>query len=196
MKLLRQKTLLIFDFDGTLVDSSMLHDKAFQEVLKPWQIIFDYEDIKGLKTKDAIIQLLDAEDVQLSNLEIDHLVQQKQALTRASMHQDLKLMPHVFDFLQKACMGYDMVIVSASSRISIDAALKKFNLQSFFKCVIASEDVKLTKPHPEGFLLALDKMQAFTQQALIFEDSEPGFLAAKAAGIEYINVNDFDWKYD
>jgi beta-phosphoglucomutase len=195
MKSFKQKKLFIFDFDGTLVDSCALHAKAFHAVLKPWQISFNYQDIVGMKTKDAMIKLLRGGDIELPEDLIRELIKKKQDLVRKQIKNDLQLMPNVADFIKKAHTSHEMVVVSAGSRLSIDIAFEKFNLYPWFKMVITSEDVTHAKPHPEGFLMALDKMQVDACQALVFEDSEPGFLAAKAAGIDYINVHHFDWKY-
>ena len=55
---INEKKLLIFDYDGTIADTNLLHEKAFSEVLAFKNISFEYKNIAGLKTIDAIKYLL------------------------------------------------------------------------------------------------------------------------------------------
>ena len=86
-----------------------------------------------------------------------------------------------------------MCIVSSGSTKSIENALNKLNFFHFFDEIICAEDVNFSKPNPEGFIKALDIFSVSSDDALIFEDSSSGFIAAEAAGINYLDVNSFSW---
>lgn len=66
--------------------------------------------------------------------------------------------------------------------------LEAFEVYEYFDLIITQEDVRKTKPDPEGYLLAIEKSKVIKQNAIIFEDSETGMLAAKASGIDYVQV--------
>jgi len=96
--------------------------------------------------------------------------------------------------------GIPLALVSASPRIIVDAALK--HVQPLpFKTTISSDDVKITKPNPEGYLKAAEQLGADIRNCLILEDSATGVQAARASGAKVIAVphlvkieNDFQTK--
>ena len=195
MKPILQKKLLIFDYDGTLVNSSGIHHQALQTVLQPWRLQFQYESIAGLKTKDALVSLFQVANIKVTDFELDGLVKKKQELCQQMMRANLGLFPSVGNFLYKAKHHHDMAVVSSGSRSSVEYGLTHFKIRDFFKLVICAEDVLNTKPSPEGFLQALRFFDVSAGDALIFEDSNMGFLAARAAGVPYVDVKSFDWNY-
>jgi len=195
MKPWHQKDLLIFDFDGTLVNTNHLHHQAFLEVLKPWNAHFDFQDIHGLKSKDALQKILNQKGIDLKAKEIEELTYQKQQLVRELIAKNLDISPEVYNFLVHAHQKHQLAIVSAGASKTVSKTLENLKILNLFKLIICAEDVSYTKPHPEGFLLALKMLNVQPSFSLIFEDSEVGFMAAKAALVEYIDVNDFDWRY-
>ena len=195
MKHFSEKTLFIFDYDGTLVDSSNIHKTAFLKTLQLWDITFEYEEIAGLKTVDAIIQLLNKKHIKLDFQDIEELVQTKQKLARHMMQLQLNLFPNVFEFLHHAYNYHLLSVVSSGSKASVQSGLKQLGIFDLFMHIICAEDVVQSKPNPEGFLQALKKTSVLAKNALVFEDSSSGFLAAQTAGIELIDVRNFDWRY-
>ena len=183
------KTLFIFDFDGTLADTSPLHAQSFLEVLQPFDIDVNYEMIAGLRTREAILKLfhyssLPTPDDQL----LQSLILSKQSRVRELISRHLTPLPDVQEFLSWSSTHFDTCLVTSGSRATVTHALNKLNLTSYFQYMLFSEDVSLAKPHPEGFLAALNHFGAQPFQALIFEDSAAGFQAANIANIDYIDV--------
>ena len=195
MKPWYQKQLLIFDFDGTLVDSSPFHHQAFIEILKPWQMSVNYNDIKGLKSLDALIFLFKKNEIHVTPSQMNELVSKKQDISRMLMKKELMLSPTIKNFLLNASVHHQLAVVSSGSKKTVSETLAYLGIIHLFKQLICAEDVLHAKPHPEGFLMALKKMNIQHSSALVFEDSEVGFLAAKAAGLHFIDVNHFDWEY-
>lgn len=187
-ELLQGRTLLIFDFDGTLADTSPLHARAFSEVLQPHGVAVDYPAIAGMKTADAMGKLLGGAGVSLSGLEILELAGAKQRLVRKLIQEELSPLPGVHPFLAWARERYRLAMYSSGSRGSVGLALEKLGFSGWFDPMLCAEDVARAKPDPEGYLKVLQMAGVAAGHALVFEDSESGFRAAAAAGMEVVDV--------
>jgi HAD superfamily hydrolase (TIGR01509 family) len=105
---------------------------------------------------------------------IDQMVQRFQG--------DLPLMPGALELIDDLkANGVELTLVSASPRSLVDAALSKLQKNPFVRS-ISSGDVKVSKPDPEGYLLAASSGGHDISNCLILEDSLTGVTAAKAAG--------------
>lgn len=186
---LRDKRLLIFDFDGTVADTSPLHAAAFSEVLAPFGIDVDYPSIAGLKTADAMHCCLHSNDVEMDDVRIIGLVAKKQRLVRKMIGEGLRPLPGVDDFLRWARPRYRLAMVTSGSRGTVSLALQALRYESWFDPLICADDVVTAKPDPEGFLLALRLTGTELVDAVIFEDSTAGVQAARAAGIDCWDVS-------
>ncbi len=187
-RLLQAKRLLIFDFDGTVADTSPLHERAFQQVLEPLGIKVNYADIAGLSTGDAIRRCLARTAVRLEASEIERLVAAKQATAHALIQRSLLPIPAVHAFLTAVRPHYCLAMVTSGSRKSVTLALEKLGYAGWFEPLLCAEDVNRGKPDPEGFLKALELADIPAAAAIVFEDSAAGVAAAAKAGIAVIDV--------
>jgi HAD superfamily hydrolase (TIGR01509 family) len=190
---LKGKRLLIFDFDGTLADTSPLHAAAFSKVLAPLGIAVDYSKIAGMKTLDAMRHCLSAKDLMYDEAALAELVMAKQQCVRQMVALSLLPMPGVDAFLRWARLRYKLAMVTSGSRGTVDMAIEKLGYTGWFDPLICAEDVGCGKPDPEGFTKALQITGLSTAAALVFEDSVAGFLAADAASLACVDVRTIDW---
>jgi len=187
--IIKNKKLLIFDFDGTLADTTPLHANAFEQVLNPFKINFDYRLIAGMKTSDALRKCFVLAGIQnLSSDLISELADKKQRIVRNLISLELQPLPGINQLLDAVSGKYRLALVSSGSRLTVSLALAKLQLEDLFKISIFAEDVVYAKPSPEGFLKALELSGAQRGESLIFEDSEVGFEAAKKAQIDYVDI--------
>lgn len=182
------KRLLIFDFDGTLADTSPLHAEAFADVLGPYVLPFSYESVAGLRTYDALERIFAGSAYRLSADELRELAKAKQSRVRELIRDRLKPLPGVEPFLRWAIQKYRMAICSSGSRQSVSVAIATLGIGGYFDPLVCAEDVVCAKPSPEGFLKVLGATGVSAEQALVFEDSSAGIQAAVRAGIEYVHV--------
>ena len=187
-ELLQGKKLLIFDFDGTVADTSPLHAAAFSAVLAPYDIRVDYPSIAGLSTKDAMRQCIEAAGHTLDAITISNLVAGKQKYVRELIAKSLVPMPGVDNFLRWARSHYQLAMVTSGSRGTVGLALEKLGYSDWFHPLICADDVQRAKPDPEGFLAVLARTGVPSEQALVFEDSFSGMAAAAAAKIDCCDV--------
>ena len=194
--LLKGKKLLIFDFDGTLADTSNLHGLAFQKVLSPLGITVDYSKIAGLKTEDALVLCADRCGHLLSDVMLNNLVRAKQKLVRELITNQLEPLQGVDDFLKWAQKFYRLSIATSGSRGTVSLALKKLGYLNWFTPLVCSDEVERAKPYPDLFLKVLHLTDSMPYEALVFEDSESGFAAALSAGIPYVDVRGINWRLE
>ncbi len=180
----------LFDLDGTLLDSSALHEKAFREVLSDYAPSllnsFDYESLKGVSTSESFraLGIADAREIETLSCE-------KQRRYRdAVLSGELRLMPgapEILVLLQNRRKR--LFAVTGGSRESVNAALDATGIHAFFEGVITSDDVSRGKPAPDGFLLCLKRSGIPAAQAVGIEDSVNGLAACRAAGLDVVLVN-------
>jgi HAD superfamily hydrolase (TIGR01509 family) len=185
---LHGKRLLIFDFDGTVADTSPLHAAAFAQALAPLGIGVDYPSIAGMKTLDAMYKCLERAGRSLTQDEVTALAAAKQKCVREMISQGLQPLPGVDDFLRWAKPRYQLAMVTSGSRETVSLALEKLGYTNWFSPLICADELKRAKPDPEGFSKALQLTGVPAGEALVFEDSEAGLAAANAAGVSYFDV--------
>lgn len=189
-KLIKNAKFLIFDFDGTIANTSPLHEAAFQRIFKPLKISINYYEIAGKSTKEAIVHILKKNNLKLDTSEINKLIIKKQSLVREEIKYSstFQTIPFVTDFIKKAYELYPLGIASSGSRKTVELALKRLDLIDFFSYTLCCEDVKKAKPSPEIFLKIINLAKFNREEALIFEDSNDGIKASNAAKIPVINI--------
>jgi sugar-phosphatase len=191
--LLAGKQALIFDFDGTVAETTPLHARAFAETLAPFGISVDYFSIAGLKTADAIIRCLRDAGRSAEDFDLPALIAEKQRRARVLVASTLKPIREVEAFLVRARFRFRMAMVTSGSRGTVGLALRKLGYEAWFNPIICAEDVVNAKPAPDGYLAALAALELRPDQVLVFEDAESGFEAARAAGLAVVDARSFDW---
>lgn len=187
---LLEKIAFLFDLDGTLVDSSALHEKVFRDVLQehaPRQLErFDYEALKGKPTAQSFRELGIAEGGAL-----DMLVGEKQRRYRAAVIAgELELMPGAMQTLELlAARRKRLFVVTGGSRRSVDTALEVTAIRRFFEGIVTADDVSFGKPAPDSFQLCLRRFGMPAKRAVGIEDSLNGVEACRAAGLDVALVN-------
>jgi HAD superfamily hydrolase (TIGR01509 family) len=192
--LMARKCLLIFDFDGTLVDSSPLHARAFAEVFAPHGIAVDYPRIAGMTTEAAVDRLAADAGLALAADERERLVGAKRKRGRELIERELEAIDGATDFVRAAAGRFRLALCTSGSRRSVEAALARVELVGCFDPLLTAGDVTRGKPDPEMFCTALDRVGTAAGEALIFEDADSGVEAARAAGIDVLRLPDeADW---
>ena len=181
---------LIFDFDGLILDTE-------EPILLAWQEIYqEFGCELKFDTWASIIGTAGYAFNPITNLE--NLV--KQELPREEIHQrqrqremelisDRPVEPGVVGYLVDAeTMGLKIGLASSSTCQWVTDHLSRLGLLDYFDCIMASDDVEQTKPDPELYLRVMKELEAGPDQAVVFEDSPNGILAAKRAGLFCVAV--------
>lgn len=184
------KKLAIFDLDGTLANTSPLHEEAFSRVLSPYCSNFSYSDIAGLSTRDAVIHIFRLNQLPPPDTSvITSLTKSKQSLVRALISELLKPTQAYTELLQWLHeRDISLAVASSASRATGLHTLETLGYLHLFQFLAFSDDVVFAKPNPEIFNLCLRAFSLHPHDALVLEDSPVGLIAAQAARIPAIDV--------
>ena len=176
---------LVFDFDGLIVDTEVPIFRAWQRIYREHGQELPLErwlTIIGTSTGDfdPVRELGDRVGEKLDEKELDAL-ERLYYLEATALQQ---LLPGVADYLAGARkLGLKTAVASSSSRKWVMEHLERFGIARGFDAIICREDVKRTKPDPELYRTALQRLEVKPSEAIAFEDSSNGIHAAKAAGL-------------
>ncbi len=186
---------IIFDFDGTLVDTEKIHYQAFQFSLKKVAGVeyVSFEDHSNVYTGTGgeFIITQELQRHQVTNVTTDQVLQVKKlAFARLIKKEGLKTIPGAVVILKE--LGRKQVsstVVSGGYGSSIEQAMKIANLSTdYFISITSREDYEQPKPDPEGFLKAAEAMGLEPSECLVFEDAPNGIEAAQRAGMSHIAI--------
>jgi HAD superfamily hydrolase (TIGR01509 family) len=181
---------LLFDFDGLILDTESPIYQSWQEIYRSYGLelpLSSWEKIIG--TAEILFDpFIDLQTKLQRPLNIkyveDHRLHRETNLILAQ-----PIMAGVMDYLSDARrLGLKTAIASSSNREWVTGHLERLQLLDFFDCIRTSDDVRNTKPDPELYLSALSCLDLNAEQAIVFEDSPNGILAAKRAGVFAIAV--------
>lgn len=180
---------VLFDFDGTLVDSTPLHDSAYRQVLQQHmpELLrhYRYDGVKGRSTREALLELgvREAKELEL-------LTSAKQQAYRELLPR-LELLPGARQVLETLrAVGSAMFLVTSGSRTSVMSALRATGIEQFFGGVTTGDDTRAGKPAPEPYVHCLQRHGLHPSMCIAVEDSMIGVISARKAGIPVIGVHD------
>lgn len=178
---------ILFDHDGTLINSEAVHFRLWQQALEPFDVSLSeayYNDVMaGVPTSQNGVDV-----VRDFNLDLvpQELSAKKDLLTRQHLQKEpFPLMPFAKETLAKCHeSGLRIAIVTGGSKLSVERTLSSYGFADWVECVVAVEDVEHSKPAPDCYLKALKAMNLAADEAMAVEDTENGLKAAVAAGLE------------
>ena len=182
--------VILFDLDGTLIDST-------EAILESFKVVFEKFNKKypgDNKVKKLIGLPL---DVMFSHLEIkenvwDYVNEYKKHYRIISKEKTI-LLPGAKEAIRLASTFARLGIVTTKTALYSKELLKHFGIRDYFEVLIGREDVTNPKPHPEPILKALHLMKAHKETAWMIGDTCLDMISAKEAGINYIGVR-FDYE--
>ncbi|MYV98378.1 HAD family phosphatase [Streptomyces sp. SID3343] len=176
---------VLFDWDGTVVDSQPLNYRCLREVLAPRGIVLDrdwYRERIGTSTDDLLVQL-GVEDPVAEILDACRSLIAGR-LSGLSVHAPVSAM------LGRArAQGRMCAVASGGAGVIVRAAIGAVGLEGAFDVVVTREDVARGKPAPDLFLEAARRLGVTPGMCLVVEDAEEGLAAARAAGMEALDVS-------
>ena len=186
--------LVIFDLDGTLLDSFDSIIKSFEMATKAFGVDIDLNVVKdniGIPSKEILRRAL---RVKVSEQSI------KEILTlRRKLHDKLVMNAKLFDdvlptLTELKRRGLKLALVSSNVKYRLKAILEKNKLTHLFDSVVSYEDVKRPKPHPDMVLKALEEVGVKAEEAILVGDSINDVMSAKSAGVIAVLIDRFGIK--
>jgi beta-phosphoglucomutase len=180
---------VIWDVDGTLVDTAELHFDAWVKLVAELGKSFSREDFAatfGRRNPEIIDYLLKNAH---SPAEIAELGERKELYYRAEAARGVALLPGAQRLLAGfAEQGIPQAIGSSAPRANLEMILDLTASRRYFTGIVSMEDTKRGKPDPEVFLVAAAKLKAEPSRCVVFEDAVAGVQAAKAGGMKCVAV--------
>jgi beta-phosphoglucomutase family hydrolase len=181
---------LIWDMDGTMVDTREAHWLSWKEVLTAEK--YDLNRETFLKTfgqrNDAILRSLlgaglpDAEVIRIGDAK-------EQMFREVLKDQGVQLLPGSERLIEQAVThGWPQAIVSSAPRLNITTILEVLDRMDTFASLVCAEDVSQGKPHPEGCIAAARKLGVSPSNCVVLEDAPAGLEAARNAGMACVGV--------
>lgn len=184
----------IFDMNGTMIDDMHYHELA-------WYNILSGELKAGLSREEVKHQMYGKNEElfdrvfgrdRFSKEEIAEIVSRKEASYRQEFLPDLKLINGLDALLKRAGEYHiQMAIGTAAIPANVDFVLDNLHLRSYFPVIISAEDVQVSKPHPDVFLKAAERLSVAPEHCIVFEDSPKGIEAARRAGMKAVGITSY-----
>lgn len=180
---------VVFDLDGVLVDTGPFHKQSWYDLAAKEG--FDMSDELFYSTfgmqNYAIIPILAGRQVPAE--EIERMSEWKERRYRELIADKLELMEGARELLEDLkSNGFLLAIGSSAPRANLDVVLKCCNIFDYFNACVTGEDVRNSKPAPDTFLKAAEKLKLPPQRCVVIEDSVPGIQAGKAAGMAVVAI--------
>jgi beta-phosphoglucomutase len=189
---------LVFDFDGVIVNSEPVHLRAFQAVLATESIALSareyYERYVGLADRDAFSQAARLSGRTLTPAQVEALVASKTAEVQRVLSTGSPLFPGADARIRALAAEWPLAVASGALREEIEQVLDRTGLASCFMTVVAAGDTARSKPAPDPYALAVDRLSAALGTRLdpadvaAVEDTLQGLASARAAGLRTIAV--------
>jgi HAD superfamily hydrolase (TIGR01509 family) len=164
-----------------------LHYVAWKRVLSEWNCEFA-EDVfyawGGMPVAEIIATLNARHGL---TMPVEDVARRKEALYFEIL-PELKAVPEVLEHIEASHGQIPFAVVSGSTRDSVTRSLETLKILDRFETLVCAGDYQSSKPHPEPFLIAAERLGVSPEDCLVFEDTEMGIQAATAAGMASVKV--------
>jgi beta-phosphoglucomutase len=180
---------VIWDVDGTLVDTAEMHFQAWVELCRDLGRDFtraDFAATFGRRNPEILRHLFGD---RFDDAAIGDLGYRKEELYKAAARRGVSLLPGVRELLVGLhAAGFRQAIGSSAPRGNIDLIMELTGSARFFEAITSSEDTQRGKPDPQVFLVAAGKLGIVPAHCVVMEDAVAGVQAARAGGMKCIGV--------
>jgi HAD superfamily hydrolase (TIGR01509 family) len=191
---------IIFDLDGVLFDSEYYQWQGWVEPLRKYgieltkEMYFNYAGKSGKQIDEELIK-----DFNL-NISVGTLWEAKKKLIEKWFNEKaMPLMPFAREAVEYFINNpqFKIALCSGGDREEIITKLEKNDFVKYFSVIVAGSDVKQSKPWPDIYLLAVEKLGLKPEECLTFEDTQYGLQSAKSAGVNcFVIPNEYSVKQD
>ncbi|KOR35290.1 MULTISPECIES: HAD family hydrolase [Planktothricoides] len=193
---------ILFDFNGVIINDEPIHEQLLaelliQENLRPKDGEFR-ELCLGRSDRACILELFARRGRILEEPELTKLIQRKAQAYQAHIETLAKIpvYPGLEDLIyQIRGLGLKMAVVSGALRSEVELVLNRLKIAEYFSAIVSGDDIKVSKPEPDGYLLAIERLNRVypglnlqPQNCLAIEDTFPGIESAKRAKIPVVGV--------
>lgn len=178
---------LIFDMDGTLLDTEPTHVRAWQQVLSKYGMQYDYQIMKnynGTPTWKVAKIIIDMHKKDLDPLA---LASEKAKVVERFLFDEVRTLK-LIDVVKQYYGQKPMAVGTGSPRYLAERLLTHLGLRRYFDVIVGSEDVENHKPAPDTFLLCAKLINVEPKECVVFEDADFGIQAAISANMSYVDV--------
>lgn len=178
---------VIFDLDGVIFDSEILHQAAWERVFAMHNIAIDKQDYLkgiGISDKDFLREILKDKKI---HKDISRLINEKRKIL-LEISDQAKSIDGVACLIKDLHNDYKLAVASNSDKDFVLKLLKNFGLTEFFSVILGFQDISKPKPDPEIYLKCAEGLDVSASRCVVIEDSPAGIRAAKNAGMKCIAV--------
>jgi len=181
---------VLWDLDGTLVDSEEYHWRAWRDTMEAEGVVLTHEQFLatfGLRNDAIIPQWLGP---RTGAERVARIGGAKETAYRALVRSGgLAPLPGAVEWVRRlAAEGWRQAVASSAPRENIDVVLEAIGLAGCFEAIVSAEDVRRGKPDPEVFLAAAARLGVEPRRSIVVEDAAAGVEAARRAGMRSIGV--------
>ena len=194
--------VVLFDFNGIIINDEKIHRQLIEEVLLGENLIIKRGEFTqvcwGRSDRACFRELLGSRGRVVSDEYLDKLLRQKadSYATMLDKLQELPLYPGLEEVIsQIRSDNLKLGLVSEAFRKDIELVLDRANLTQYFEAIVSSDDVATSKPEPECYLLAVEllrekypELDLQPGECLAIEDTSVGVRSAKSAGMQVLGV--------
>jgi len=183
------RTAVLFDLDGTLVDTERDNVESVVLALRGWNVELDAAErhfVVGHSWNEIYAMLCRNHGLQVGMDEvIARAVDEKRRLLA---HKGYQPLPGVREAINRLGRRAELAVVSGASRVEVREAIEGLGMVADFRFLLGAEDYSRGKPDPEPYLTAMKLLGVAPAACLVVEDAEPGILSGRAAGASVIAV--------
>jgi len=179
---------IIFDMDGTLIASTQADFLAWKRTFADNGKELTYETyfpLLGMKSADVIKKELKLKGDEVDKALADKLLYFEEIVETKGIYP----IPYAEDLLKTVrAFPVKIALATSSRRMKMLMVMEKLNFLQYFEQVVTGEEVHKSKPAPDIFLRAAEKLNLAPEQCIVIEDASTGVTAAKSAGMKCIAI--------
>ncbi|MEA5508648.1 HAD family phosphatase [Crocosphaera sp. UHCC 0190] len=193
---------VLFDFNGVIINDESIHQDLINELLLGENLrpdVSEYQELcLGRSDRACLKDILSRRGRVVSDEYLDQLIETKTKYYRQEIDnlRSLPIYPELNDFLILIKQrNLKIGLVTGSLVSEVEFILNKAELISYFDVIVGGDEITSSKPEPDGYLLAVDRLnqidhtlQLKPENCLVIEDTPIGITAAKKAGMQVVGI--------
>ncbi|QDZ39309.1 HAD family phosphatase [Euhalothece natronophila Z-M001] len=193
---------VLFDFNGVIINDESLHQELIEEILLGENLRPDAKEHNevclGRSDRACLASILERRGRVVTQEYLEQLLEKKATKYRQTLEaqEELPIYPGIESFIRDLWgSGLILALVTGARRQDVEYILERLKISNAFAVIITSDDITASKPDPEGYLTAVEKLnQQYAdlnlkpENCLVIEDTPSGIEAAKRAQMQVVGV--------